>query len=174
MPKRTTDYQGWLLDQLADPGVAANYVNAAVSDSPEMLLEAMRNVAEALRMAEVAKKAQVNRESLYRSLSCQGNPRLSTFTSVLNALGLQLKVEPLQPIEILTPSSPAVLAPSQEYPLGGTTTTDIGQMRTVAGPLTAGTILEGGAYLSVPPELLLRNEATTGRIYIGSSREIIQ
>jgi probable addiction module antidote protein len=35
----------------------------------------------------------VGRESLYRSLSANGNPRLSTFVAVAQAAGLQIKVE---------------------------------------------------------------------------------
>jgi transcriptional regulator with XRE-family HTH domain len=58
-----------------------------------MFLEALRNVAEAKRMSNVAKKAGVSRESLYRTLSGKGNPRFDTLTSVLSVLGLQLKLE---------------------------------------------------------------------------------
>jgi len=97
MPKRTADYREWLYKELTDPEVAANYVNAASEDSEESLLTALRNVAEASKMGTVAKRAKVNRENLYRSLSQDGNPRLATFTAVLSAMGLKLRVEPLIP-----------------------------------------------------------------------------
>jgi probable addiction module antidote protein len=51
------------------------------------------DVAEAGRMARVAKKAGVRRESLYRTLSDRGNPRLDTLNSVLSALGLGIAIE---------------------------------------------------------------------------------
>jgi probable addiction module antidote protein len=93
MPKRTKNYHSWLLNRLTNPRAAANYLNAAMNDSAEMFLTALRNVAEARTMAKVAQEAGVNRESLYRSLSEEGNPRLSTLNSVLNALGLKIAVE---------------------------------------------------------------------------------
>ncbi len=93
MPKRTKNYHSWLLNRLTNPRAAANYLNAAMNDSAEMFLTALRNVAEARTMAKVAQEAGVNRESLYRTLSEDGNPRLSTLNSVLNALGLKMAVE---------------------------------------------------------------------------------
>ncbi|MFB3921254.1 MAG: addiction module antidote protein [Terriglobia bacterium] len=93
MPKRTADYQSWLLETLTDPSVAANYLRAAMRDSEEMFLIALRNVAEAHRMGRVARGARVRRESLYRMLSKRGNPRYSSLNSVLRTLGLRLSVE---------------------------------------------------------------------------------
>jgi probable addiction module antidote protein len=43
-------------------------------------------------MTEIAKKAGLGRESLYKSLSAQGNPELSTVLKVIHALGLKLQV----------------------------------------------------------------------------------
>jgi probable addiction module antidote protein len=94
MPKRTTDYDTWLTAELADPEMAANYVNAALSDAPDVLPVALRNVAKAHRIASVAEQAGVTRESLYVTLSEAGNPTLSNLNSVLRALGLRLAVVP--------------------------------------------------------------------------------
>lgn len=94
MPKRTRSHEAWLLKTLTDPVVAANYVNAALDDSFEMFLTAIRNVAEAHTMGKVAEHARLNRENLYRSLSKRGNPRLDTLRAVLSAVGLRLSVEP--------------------------------------------------------------------------------
>jgi len=44
-------------------------------------------------MTEIAKKANVGRESLYKSLSETGKPRLDTIYNVLQALGLQLSIK---------------------------------------------------------------------------------
>jgi probable addiction module antidote protein len=93
MPKRTRDYHAFLVKRLADPKAAEGYLNAAINDSSEMFLKALRNVAEARRMSRVAKEAGVSRESLYRTLSGEGNPRFDTLTSVLSVLGLRLKLE---------------------------------------------------------------------------------
>jgi hypothetical protein len=50
MPKRMRSYDDWLMKQLVDPTVAANYIRAALDDSQEMFLIALRNIAEAHRM----------------------------------------------------------------------------------------------------------------------------
>jgi probable addiction module antidote protein len=60
-------------------------------------MRALRNVAEALGgIAEVAKAANLNRETLYRTLSEGGNPELRSLTAILGAAGLRLSVKPLQ------------------------------------------------------------------------------
>jgi probable addiction module antidote protein len=72
---------------------AAEYLNAALEDSNETFLVALRDVAEAQTMSAVAKDARLNRESLYRTLSRKGNPQLRSLTAVLAAFGLKLRVE---------------------------------------------------------------------------------
>jgi len=82
-----------------NPEFAAEYLKAALEDSeePEVLLIALRRVAEARGgVAKVAKAAGVERESLYRALSSRGNPRWSTLVAVTKAMGLKLTVEPAQ------------------------------------------------------------------------------
>jgi len=90
MPAKGKPYRSWLQSKLADPQIAMNYLNAAMNDSPEMFLVALRNVAEAHRMAKVAEDAGLTREALYRTLSEGGNPRLSSLLGILNAIGLRL------------------------------------------------------------------------------------
>lgn len=97
MPKRTRDNRAWLLDELKNPIVARNYLNAALADSEEMFLIALRNVAEAHGIAKVAVESGRAREGLYRTLSKAGNPRLDTLSSVLNVLGLRMAVEMTEP-----------------------------------------------------------------------------
>jgi probable addiction module antidote protein len=41
-------------------------------------------------MANLAQATSLNRETLYRTLSANGNPRLSSLGLILQALGLQL------------------------------------------------------------------------------------
>jgi len=80
----------------ANPEFAAEYLRAALEDEdePRVLLVALRRVAEARGgIAKIAKAAGVERESLYRALSAQGNPRLSTLVAVTKAMGLKLTVE---------------------------------------------------------------------------------
>jgi probable addiction module antidote protein len=78
-----------------DPQFAAEYLRAALeeSDEPRVLLLALRHVAQARGIAKIAKAAGVERESLYRTLSANGNPRLSTLYAVAKAVGLKLTLE---------------------------------------------------------------------------------
>jgi len=79
-----------------DPDYAVEYLRAALEDvdEPRVLLSALRQIAEARGgMAKIAKKAGIERESLYRALSQRGNPRLSTLHAVTKAMGLSLTVE---------------------------------------------------------------------------------
>jgi probable addiction module antidote protein len=78
----------------ADPKLAKESLNAAAEDGDaRVYLAALRTVAEAKGMAKVAKAAGVPRESLYRALSSNGNPRFSTLHAILKAAGLKMAVE---------------------------------------------------------------------------------
>jgi probable addiction module antidote protein len=78
-----------------EPEFAAEYLRAALEDDdePRVLLIALRHLAQARGIAKVAKAAGVERESLYRALSANGNPRLSTLFAVARAIGLKLTVK---------------------------------------------------------------------------------
>jgi probable addiction module antidote protein len=90
--KKTSSYRESLLDALADPVEASAYLDAAMEDSQEAFLKALKNVAQAHTMTKVAKGAGVQRETLYRTLSEQGNPTLETLSAVLGVLGMRLSV----------------------------------------------------------------------------------
>lgn len=60
-------------------------------------LQSLRIVAEATGgISKLAKKANLNRENLYRALSPKGNPRFSTIDAILQALGFRLVLKPLR------------------------------------------------------------------------------
>lgn len=72
----------------------AAYLNAALEDgNPAILQAALGDVAKARGMSAIARQAGLGRESLYKSLSKEGNPSWATVTKVLNALGLQLEIK---------------------------------------------------------------------------------
>lgn len=90
----TKSYRDSLLESLQDPAEAAAYLDAALEDEDSrVFLLALRDVAEARGISRVATEADLNRESLYRMLSEDGNPRLSSLDALLRALGLRLAVE---------------------------------------------------------------------------------
>jgi probable addiction module antidote protein len=96
MTMRIRSYQDDLIEALKDPIEAAAYLSAAIEDGDrEGFLLAMRNVADACGgVSAVAKKAHVNRESLYRMLSRKGNPELKSVLNLLSVLGLKISIEP--------------------------------------------------------------------------------
>jgi len=81
---------------LQDAEVAAEYINQALeSDDPKVILMAMRNIAEAQKdgITGLSNRSHLGRESLYKMLSQDGNPKLTSFTLLMKGLGLKLKVE---------------------------------------------------------------------------------
>ncbi len=76
--------------------IAAYMSDALESDDPAFVADALGVIARARGMSEVARKAGVSRESLYRSLSTDGNPEFATVLRVLRALGLRLSVAPVR------------------------------------------------------------------------------
>jgi probable addiction module antidote protein len=93
-----TSYDQWAQETLtANTDLALAYLREVVehSDTPEELLLGLRRIAEAQGMSRVAEAAGLSRESLYRSLSAAGNPRLSTLVAVLRVAGLKLSVRPV-------------------------------------------------------------------------------
>lgn len=73
---KTTPFRDLLLERLSDPEFAAAYLTEAYAESPAMFRKALRNVAQSKQMAAVARKAGVQRETLYRATSDEGNPTL--------------------------------------------------------------------------------------------------
>ena len=99
MTARDKSYEQATLQALTDPTEAAAYIDAVLElDDPAALLVALRQVAKAHGMAEVARRADVGEKTLFRALSENGNPILSTVQKVSHAVGLRLSVtaEPAQ------------------------------------------------------------------------------
>ena len=87
-------YEKGLKEDLVDPVEAAEYLNAALEDgSKEVFLMALKDVANAKGIAEIARMTNLNRENLYRILSIKGNPKLTSLNSVLHSVGLKLSIE---------------------------------------------------------------------------------
>lgn len=69
------------------------YLNAALEDGdPALIAEVLGDIARSQGMAKIAKKAGLGRESLYKSLSKDGNPGFLTVLKVVQAMGLKLTV----------------------------------------------------------------------------------
>lgn len=72
----------------------AVFIEAMLADGDtEDVPLALRTVAMAVGgMAALAERTGLSRETLYRTLSTSGNPRLDTLASILRAFGLRLSV----------------------------------------------------------------------------------
>ena len=93
---RDACWDDYMTVSLKDPVEAAAYLDAMLAlNDHEAMLMALRHVAKAHGMAEVARQAQLGEKTLFKTLSEQGNPTLSTLNRVLQALGLRLRVEPI-------------------------------------------------------------------------------
>ena len=88
-------FEHTLLPLLADPKEAAEYLDAVMElEDSAALLVALRHVAKAHGMAEIARQTNLGEKTLFRALSKTGNPTLNTISKVLIAAGLRLSVTP--------------------------------------------------------------------------------
>jgi probable addiction module antidote protein len=81
-----------------DPAFAAEYLNSILEDgNQEELMLALRRMSKAFGgVRKLAEEAELNVNSLYRTLSSKGNPELKSVRAVLQAMGMQLTVRPLR------------------------------------------------------------------------------
>ncbi len=81
-----------------DPEFARQVINAILEDEngdQGELLIVLRQLAKAFGgMQTIAEQAHLNPTQLYRTLSPEGNPALSSLTAILKAMGMHLSVQP--------------------------------------------------------------------------------
>ena len=90
MPKTTT--RPWdAAEYLHTQEDMVAYLEAAFAEGDAVLIAAaLGDIARAKGMTDVARRAGLGRESLYKALSPNGNPELATVMKVMEALGLRL------------------------------------------------------------------------------------
>ena len=81
-----------------DPAFAAEYLSSVFEDGDqEELMLALRRMSKAFGgVPKLAEEAELNVNTLYRTLSPKGNPELKSLRSLLRAMGMQLAVRPLR------------------------------------------------------------------------------
>lgn len=68
------------------------YLNVALEEGdPSLIMAVLEDIARARRMGAVAQETGLDRESLYKSLSANGNPEFATVLKVVCALGLRFQ-----------------------------------------------------------------------------------
>lgn len=94
------NYDEWASDVVGSSAKQVNhFLRLALKDFEKdgdvaVLLLALRQIAKAKSgFAEVSSKAGLTREALYKILSKSGNPTLTTFSSILSALGYCLSIK---------------------------------------------------------------------------------
>ncbi|NYT68836.1 addiction module antidote protein [Pusillimonas noertemannii] len=93
MNAKDKSYEQTTIAAMRDPEEAAAYLQSIIElDDSAALLLALRQVAKAHGMAEVARRAGLGEKTLFRALSDRGNPTLATVHKVLHAVGLRLNV----------------------------------------------------------------------------------
>ena len=94
MAIETTRWDG--TEYLDTPEAIAAYLEAAFEDGdPKVITHAIGNIARAKGMTQVAKETGVTRAGLYKALSTDGDPRLTTLLGVFKSLGLTVSVHPV-------------------------------------------------------------------------------
>lgn len=93
--KKIENYQERLLQRLKNLSEAVSYLNAALQNyNNKVFLVALREVVDAHGgISRLAEETQLNRETLYRTLSIKGNPTIHNLTKILNTLGFHLQVK---------------------------------------------------------------------------------
>ena len=95
-PARSRSHAEYLREHLLDDGRAVDLLVEAFQAGDEGdIMYALREIAEARGgVARIATESGLSRETLYRTLSRTGNPRLSSLRAILQASGLRLTVAP--------------------------------------------------------------------------------
>ncbi len=89
MPLKTTRFDA--AEYLSEPeDHAALLADAFESGEPGYIAHALGIIARARGMTEVARQAGVTRMALYKALTPEGDPKLSTLLGVAKALGIQI------------------------------------------------------------------------------------
>ena len=82
-----------VVDFLDSDEALVEYLNVALEENdPKYFAKALGNVARAKGMSSVSEATGLGRQSLYRALSDDGNPRIDTLFRVLDALDIRLAV----------------------------------------------------------------------------------
>ncbi len=81
------------VDFLDNDEVIIEYLNVALQENdPGYFAKALGNVARAKGMSSISEATGLGRQSLYRSLSADGNPRIDTLFRVMASLNVRLAV----------------------------------------------------------------------------------
>jgi probable addiction module antidote protein len=95
---RTLNIKGRLYEDLKDPAYASAYINEAILDGDEAVLKtALADVIRSRGVAAVARKAGINRVTVYKTLKPDTESSFTTMHALLKACNVSLQVLPTKP-----------------------------------------------------------------------------
>ena len=87
-----------LYEDLKDPAYAAAYLNEALLEGDEVVLKtALADVVKAQGVQRVAKRAGINRVTVYKTLKPETESSFTVMRRLLAACNVSLNVKPLEP-----------------------------------------------------------------------------
>ena len=98
MKYNTDDHDVWVAKIISKiPNFEKGYMEAILEDYKEFkdvrsVVSALKQIALAQGINKVAERAEMPRVTISRALSAKGNPRMGTFLSIIDALGLHLSI----------------------------------------------------------------------------------
>jgi len=93
MVKKVTPFD--IAEYLDSEEAIAAYLSAELAEGdPEYIKIALRNIARARNMSELARKTGLSRAGLYKALEPGSNPEFATIQKIINALDVKLMAEP--------------------------------------------------------------------------------
>lgn len=92
MSKKLTKFD--VADYLDDESVIAEYLTAILEKGDiSLLISSIGDIAKARGMGQIAEKSGLGRESLYKALKSDSQPRFETIIKVLDSLDIKMKFE---------------------------------------------------------------------------------
>jgi probable addiction module antidote protein len=83
-------------EYLTTPEHIAEYLKAVLEDSPDdvgAMIAALKTVARAQGMTELAERSGVPRTGIYKALAEDANPGFATIAKIMSGLGVRFSVE---------------------------------------------------------------------------------
>ncbi|MEK6746013.1 MAG: hypothetical protein ABL867_11000 [Rickettsiales bacterium] len=96
MKNQQDDFDMWIAKIIAKrPNFASEYLEATLEEYKEFkdskaILGALKQIALAQGIGRIAERAGIPRVTISRALSEKGNPRMDTFMSIIDAMGLNI------------------------------------------------------------------------------------
>jgi probable addiction module antidote protein len=93
---KVTTYQWDAAEHLETKEDMVAYLESALEDGdPNLVVAALGDIARSKGMTNIARETGLGRESLYKSLSLEGNPEFATVLRVIQSLGIRLRATPI-------------------------------------------------------------------------------